>query len=371
MNLSTLLKADQTALGLAIITSLMFICVEILQDNIQKAQELLRLIQRLIKDFDSITSVNDLTEISSLIKKKVLPLVVRLAVTVASTTKDYLLDYFLSLTPTMQVFSTLEEARTAFYPLTAQFQTFIRKSSKYKLMENRQLPIPPEILAEQSRILDDLRTWHAAFMTLLTRLKREDQESRLVALLLAHHDVAFIWISSSCTPYASMFDQWTDLFRNIVHNCEIILAQGSYSRGASSRPLADPVQRRTFILDAGIISNVYYVVLNCRHPGIRRKALHLMRFAAKREGIWKSDPMARVAQTIMEEEEGGGRDYSQVSWSDDTFDSISEAQRLQCVGYRRIEEDESDSHCWLLTFTRYTPDEYGELRRVDGSRPLV
>jgi hypothetical protein len=60
----------------------------------------------------------------------------------------------------------------------------------------------------------------------------------------------------------------------------------------------------TFNIDTGIIPPLYFVAVKCRHSLIRRRAIACLNVTERQEGIWNSRLTARVAERVMEIEEG-------------------------------------------------------------------
>lgn len=60
-----------------------------------------------------------------------------------------------------------------------------------------------------------------------------------------------------------------------------------------------------FHMDIGVLPILFHIVVRCRDPRIRSKAIHIMRSARAQEGVWNSTLVARVAQRIIASEESG------------------------------------------------------------------
>ena len=63
--------------------------------------------------------------------------------------------------------------------------------------------------------------------------------------------------------------------------------------------------RGNFTLDTGIIPPVYFTVLKCRDPTLRRRALVLLKNCKHQEGAWNGPIIASMAEKIMKLEEHG------------------------------------------------------------------
>jgi hypothetical protein len=59
-----------------------------------------------------------------------------------------------------------------------------------------------------------------------------------------------------------------------------------------------------FTADMGFIPPLYYTVVKCRQPNLRRMAIEMLMSAPHREGAWSGPLVARMAQYIVAIEEG-------------------------------------------------------------------
>ncbi|KAL7957121.1 hypothetical protein V8C34DRAFT_286451 [Trichoderma compactum] len=60
-----------------------------------------------------------------------------------------------------------------------------------------------------------------------------------------------------------------------------------------------------FTADMGFIPPLYYAVVKCRQPNLRRMAIEILMSAPHREGAWSGPLVARMAKHIMAREEEG------------------------------------------------------------------
>jgi hypothetical protein len=60
-----------------------------------------------------------------------------------------------------------------------------------------------------------------------------------------------------------------------------------------------------FHVDIGVTPILFYIVVRCRDPHVRRRAVHIMRSARVQDGFWNGPLVAQVAQRIMVSEERG------------------------------------------------------------------
>jgi hypothetical protein len=68
---------------------------------------------------------------------------------------------------------------------------------------------------------------------------------------------------------------------------------------------SSPRIKASFTLDLGIIPPLHMVATTCRDRFIRREAIRLLTFTARREGMWDSIFCAKIAMWSMEIEEEG------------------------------------------------------------------
>jgi len=67
--------------------------------------------------------------------------------------------------------------------------------------------------------------------------------------------------------------------------------------------LPETTRKGRFSLESGVVAPLWFTVMKCRHPRIRRQALHLLRLAP-REGLWDPDLAAQLAREAIRLEEG-------------------------------------------------------------------
>ncbi|KIV80082.1 hypothetical protein PV11_07609 [Exophiala sideris] len=97
-----------------------------------------------------------------------------------------------------------------------------------------------------------------------------------------------------------MWDKYTDISGQIVDLVQSILemVEPSSDKAPTSR-------KPYFTLDLGIVGPLYDIARRCRDPNIRRKAIGLLHAYPRQEGMFDSVLAARVAEHVVEIEEGG------------------------------------------------------------------
>jgi hypothetical protein len=123
-------------------------------------------------------------------------------------------------------------------------------------------------LPEQQSLLQKLHQWYAAFL----RTPRS-QEGHVLCLEM-YYRVAIIWISTWNCDQQKDFDQFTELFQQIVGLAE------RYVRKVQ-------IEKSVYTLGTGVLGPLTATAWKCRAPLLRRKATRLMwELPSTRECVW-------------------------------------------------------------------------------------
>lgn len=147
---------------------------------------------------------------------------------------------------------------------------------------------------EQAKLQTRLDTWRDQLNELVEQLqaagKRVKQDA--LNLLLVHYKVIYIWLRV-CTIAGEMApDSYHKDFEELVNHAE------QFAKPGVDRPTPQPLS-----FDIQILGPLFYAALKCRHPAIRRRALELLRFAPRREGLWNGHHAYVTAKRVIELEE--------------------------------------------------------------------
>lgn len=172
------------------------------------------------------------------------------------------------------------------------------------LTNGAELPFAEIPSREESQFLkttynNRLSEWNAAYSNFLDEHpEKADVPADHVLKLLKIHLWLHVVIDHAAAAEDEMYwDKYTPQFKEMVYHAKIVIA----STAEISR------KRVLFSLDTMLMSPLYFVASRCRHPAIRREAIHCLVTANRQEGLWESRTLARVAQKVMEiEEEGMG-----------------------------------------------------------------
>ena len=116
------------------------------------------------------------------------------------------------------------------------------------------------------------------------------------------------------------------LYHSFLHICKTLCSQGPETRYDAQLPvfsrmivLAEGLARRlentsrTVTMEPGLVMALFAVGSKCRHPRVRRRAMHLLRRLKRQEGLWRSDASASMLKRAIEVEEGETRLFDSQS----------------------------------------------------------
>ncbi|KAF2422218.1 hypothetical protein EJ08DRAFT_726275 [Tothia fuscella] len=146
-----------------------------------------------------------------------------------------------------------------------------------------------------------LQQWRNDFEALLVKLNSSDRESlaNAIILLRIHHRSIFIWLSVCLTDECCATDIFTNDFADIVQLASQITGQIDAAPKSPSSNASD------FSFEKQTIPPLYYTAIKCRSPSIRRRAMELIRKAPRRGGLWSAHISSKLAERVIEVEEGG------------------------------------------------------------------
>lgn len=160
------------------------------------------------------------------------------------------------------------------------------------MMDFQLFPSAAEAKAAQMSITRSIEQWLAAFAPML---ERKDIDQRGALLLKAQIVLDRIWISRYMQAKTECaFDNYIDDFREIIECMEVVLGD---------RKNAENGQLPSFTIDTGMIGTLYFTASKCRDRLLRRKAIELITKCPRKEGLFDSVELGKVAEFIMEVEE--------------------------------------------------------------------
>lgn len=201
-------------------------------------------------------------------------------------------------------FSNLHDARTAIFSFMEEAHGFI------KLVNNTPDDARQDLAPQQQYLLSKLGKWYSTFLKLDN--SKLSGESCVVAssMLLMMYHLGFIWLRAKLSPSETAYDAYNPHFEQVIHHARVVV---------DSQPSPAPC----FTFEIGVMIPLFFVVAKCRHPIIRRQALALIKKAPAKESLWSVGSTARTLERLIQLEE-----EENVRFVD--FPQIRES--LWCVG---------------------------------------
>ncbi|ORY11825.1 C6 zinc finger domain protein [Clohesyomyces aquaticus] len=158
-------------------------------------------------------------------------------------------------------------------------------------------------LGQQQQIHIELAQWLQIHVFSKKDLKSPDSDGFRLRLMLNFHAMATIMASTCHRPDdESIYDAHTEQFISIISKATEMWRVRS-SGDEPPRPSGSSVDMPHSMCDLGWIPPLYYTALKCRNRRIRHQAVQLLESASHREGIWDSNIASSVARKVVEIEE--------------------------------------------------------------------
>ena len=323
------LELQDSSEDIALLTCVLFIYVEFLQGNDAEALALCVKGSKVLHNMQSAVSSSPgstsqplalLSDRSGIIAVAIVPIFTRLEILSflfeqPIETPTHPLKLTDATPPELDYsFTTLAEARIALYELMETCQQVIGAARMYKWGpqgdSDSTLFIPPSGLsALHSRVLSNLANWSLAFTSLtsldlpLPLSSPSSSTTYATTLLHLYHLITHIWISTVLDPSETVIDAHLPAFESIILLSSLILSPTTATSSTTPPPPRPPPH---FTFEMGFIPPLYFTAINCRHPLLRRQAVNLIHAGSKCEGLWDAEPIARIAERVIELEESGG-----------------------------------------------------------------
>ncbi|OBT42931.1 hypothetical protein VE00_07307 [Pseudogymnoascus sp. WSF 3629] len=306
---------DGEARRVALITCMLFICIELLRERFKTADTHLGNGLKLLSEIrrgegEGRRPRNELvvnTELES-VDDYLVEAFTRFNIHSSLFGQDTILVYTIAPHPSCANEHTIPHAFTTFRIARLYLDTLI--NAVYNLAHQvASLPSASFILEHftntQSRLQSSLDQWLQTFQSSLHTLKTHHPliAPLVTPLLHTYHTMSTIILATSLysrdelayDSHTASFESMIRLFRDVW---ETILS--------AHAPLGDEVPAPPgFTADMGFIPPLFFVVLKCRDKAVRREALNLLAGAPHREGLWDGVMAGGVAKRVVEIEEGG------------------------------------------------------------------
>lgn len=186
-------------------------------------------------------------------------------------------------------FTTLEEAKIILYWRLVHIHDLMKRSQPYRDCVTTPDDNLKAMLVEQEQHMSALETWRVNLDALSTLVTDQEEDADLEAALRMYHAITQAWLSCALQPLETAYDDHCSLFKAVVDQAE---ALSRSTRGARAR-------RPFFSFEMGVIPPLYMTVLKCRDPAIRARALNNLYQAPAQESLWTRVEAIRVAERAL------------------------------------------------------------------------
>ncbi|KAL4864621.1 hypothetical protein BDV12DRAFT_9739 [Aspergillus spectabilis] len=282
----------------ALISSVLFMCIETLQGHVEDALQLFHQGIKLILDLRATKTSHNI-----LIERTIVPLFIRLGTAALTLSGVPVCDLFKDLeTDGEYSFASLKSARDALVSLAAEALVLERESGSNPFIDVYP-EATPVMVARQNHLHHRLDQWYRAYTSLTEASQGKGHSPSNLdtgpnALLLAFHTTLTMIVSTCFKRLESVYDGYLPSFR-------IVVEQAGVALDCSASP--DGTQP-AFTFELGVGLPLYYTALHCRNPSLRRNALELLQKAPPMQGFHKCAPGIMIARKIMHLEEEFAKD---------------------------------------------------------------
>jgi hypothetical protein len=316
---------DRASLRVALITCVVFVCLEFLRGYFKTAQIHLQNGLKILGEMQMLSNGND-----GILRLK----------PCRESTDDWIVEAFSRLHLQVELFKhayqhpclVLQAARPetsalVFHSINEAWQQMERllnevfhlthHGRQQAVSECESLRHPPALLEHQQRVRTELARWLDMYEAFKKALQghRSAEEEKGYQLLCTYHTMANI-MADTClrSRNESIFDSHTNQFVLLIRQLANLWTTTSTASPVQALP-GHLMDMSRSVVDMGWIPLLYYAAVKCRVHRIRLQAIRLLESTSHREGIWDAKTAACVARKVMEIEETDF--YKDVDTADD------------------------------------------------------
>lgn len=282
----------------AVISCILYICIECLQDNEAEATALWqRAVEMMRSTADGQVAIWPATQLERSLASGIRDLLQNMAASQRIRTQ-WEKNSDKAYTP----FQSLYDAREELFVLLFESHDFIVDVIKIIIINHEKDWTPPsELTFRQQSLQTKFLRWHESLESMMMKsgiVSSQDDSYRddHYSMLLVTYGQYFITVSAILSMYETTLDNFLPIFQSMVDHASRVIA--AESKG--TRPV--------FIFETRVIPQLFFVATKCRHPVIRRQAISLLRTGAEIENTWKADTLADIAERVVGTEESGSID---------------------------------------------------------------
>lgn len=302
-----------------LLTSLLVLCFEAWNGNLQLAVQQIHICIKLIMEWKARHgSVNNsgLSPQPTVVESELIQIFCRLAIqvtffspaesTAVSEARTLLGTEGRTLVSSMpESFSDLKEAELYNQGLMRQGVHFVQSNPPSLYVNVSREEIAPSIIAEQEEIQTNALRW----LQIFEKLKRNvapGREVRFARAMQLQMITGYVCTSVTLSADETIHDPYTDFYGQVVDLAGEILNDAS---------LSQDLQATNYSFDNRVILPVWLAGVRCRDSSVRNRAIELMERFPRREGIWDSICAAKMVRWVSELENQFSEDGFIPGWA--------------------------------------------------------
>ena len=289
---------------IALISCVLFICIEAIQGRVTEALQLYEQGVSLILTLRHQVAAGTLPPYKALLlENTIIPLFLRLGTISLTISTVQVSDIFAFTSHDSYThFTSLDAARTAISVLFSEATLLEREALPYRTAAIRDLVPGAHLVAKQRSLQKQLYHWLQAYTNLC------QNRAGPQPVLLAYHAATSIYVSTCLSQQELVYDSYMADFSIIVENATLALVGGP--------DYAQP----PFTFEMGLGLPLFLTAIKCRDPHLRRKALRLLHQTPPIQAFFTCTPVALVAEKCMDMEEDYSRSIT-LTHDPQAFDS--------------------------------------------------
>lgn len=169
--------------------------------------------------------------------------------------------------------------------------------------------VPQHLLDLQAEATAFLDYWHILWLDVESRPRIEADISKPArqlsrTMLSLRYELCRIWVATAFCPSEMIFDDYIDVFGRCIAQCSVFRT--------SLPPLWFAAKSQfKFMIETGFSPILYFIAIKCRNLELRLQALQLVTFlGALRENLWDANIMYARGLKIIEAEHGVVLDHT-------------------------------------------------------------
>lgn len=311
---------------IALISCVLFICIETIQGRMEEALLLYKQGVSLILDLRTQVAFGGVSATkAALLEQTIIPLFLRLG-TISLTISGVQPSELFALVEKERdtsMFASIDSARTAITVLATDVMLFDREARIHLDTVGGEAFVSRDMLAKKQRLQAQLDDWLRAYNSFRKSISAESPYSlTLEPVLLTYHAATSISLSGCLTSSETIYDAHISDFVTIVQQADLVLSASAGPDG--SQP--------PFTFEMGVGIPLFLTSMKCRETSLRHRALQLLQQAPPMQGFFKCTPVALLAGNIMRLEEGYAKrmqEARQEQLGDDSPTSMAGVPSIQ------------------------------------------